>query len=218
MFERDFRTASGGRLRFISSLTEGNYNWLFLPGGPGLGSEVLAPLTEILNLPGTIWHFDLPGDGSNLGSIECWSQAIIEAATALENVIFVGHSSGGLFLQAVPELEKILKGLVLLDTSPDRTWQDEFAKKALQYPLPEADKLAQEYLNNPSDESLKRYVLASAPHFFTTLGLEKGIKSLENLPYDYNAIQWTRENFDPTYETKWIPQQIPTRFYPAQKI
>ena len=45
----------------------GPWNWLFVPGGPGVGSESLAGLVAAVRPPGTCWLVDLPGDGSNRG-------------------------------------------------------------------------------------------------------------------------------------------------------
>jgi pimeloyl-ACP methyl ester carboxylesterase len=102
------------RLKRVRSSGKKKLNWIFLPGGPGLGSETIAPLTSILKLPGTIWHLDLPGDGSNLrGSFKNWKPALLEAVQALDNVILVGHSTGGMLALATPELQYLLKGLIL---------------------------------------------------------------------------------------------------------
>lgn len=213
-------TPSGGRLQSIATCGKKNLHWLFLPGGPGLGSEVLNPLTEILTLPGTVWHFDLPADGSNLPahhpilspkiSIQNWKPAIIEAVTSFENVILVGHSRGGMFALAIPELEKLLKGLVILDAAPDKAWQKDFALKVRKFPNPEAEKFEKAYSNNPSNESLKDFILAATPYMFRKESLVKGIKSLKNLPYNYEAIQWAQKHFDPTYNTSWVPKEIST--------
>ncbi|HEY5260284.1 MAG TPA: alpha/beta hydrolase, partial [Rhabdochlamydiaceae bacterium] len=91
-------TKLGSRLNRIRSSGKKKLNWIFLPGGPGLGSEAIAPLTSILKLPGKTWLLDLPGDGSNLrGSFKNWKPALLEAVQALDNVILVGHSRGGMF-------------------------------------------------------------------------------------------------------------------------
>lgn len=124
-------THSKARLQLIRSTAGANLNWLFLPGGPGLGSESLAGLTQIVKLPGSIWHLDLPGDGSNTTSNDWesfshWSKALLEAATALSNVILVAHSTGGMYALATPELSKVLRGLVLMDSAPDASWQEQF--------------------------------------------------------------------------------------------
>jgi pimeloyl-ACP methyl ester carboxylesterase len=210
-------TASLGRIQLFRSMEGRNYNWLFLPGGPGLGSESLFPLLNILELPGNMWRLDLPGDGSNTSfqsglkaSMQNWSQAIGEAVTSFDKVILVAHSRGGMFALSLPELEKALKGIVLLDTAPDRNWQEQFALTIERSPLPEAKKLEEAYNKNPNDESLKRSVLAFAPYMFTQKALERGIKALEHLPYNHEAYRWALENFDPIYEGKWVPKQIPT--------
>lgn len=117
-------TLAGGRLQFESSYKNYGLNWLFLPGGPGLGSEVLVNLTQLLknHIPGSIWHFDLPNDGSNVlkdQSAYSWRAAIIQAVCSLENVILVAHSTLAMFVQTIPELEQFLHGLVLIGTAPD---------------------------------------------------------------------------------------------------
>jgi hypothetical protein len=63
---RQGRTLDGGPLHYQSSSAQ-DLNWIFIPGGPGLGSEALSGLTTLLSakIPGTIWHFDFPNDGSN---------------------------------------------------------------------------------------------------------------------------------------------------------
>ena len=162
-------TKLGARLQLISSSEGKNLNWIFLPGGPGLGSEVLTPLTSLLKLPGTVWHLDLPGDGSNLqGSIKNWKQALLEAVQSLENVILVGHSRGGMFALATPELQHLLKGLVLLDAAPDRTWKAHFAGRIQTYPIPkktlaEMKRYEAAYSKKPSNSSLRNFVLSGAP-------------------------------------------------------
>lgn len=59
-------TPSGVRLR-LRSHRDGELNWLFLPGGPGIGSESLHQIVDAVALPGTTWLVDLPSDGSNTG-------------------------------------------------------------------------------------------------------------------------------------------------------
>jgi pimeloyl-ACP methyl ester carboxylesterase len=209
-------TASFARMQLFRASEGKNLNWLFLPGGPGVGSESLFPLLDILQLPGNIWRLDLPGDGSNVlpsagpCMMQHWSKAIIEAVTALDHVIFVGHSTGGMFALATAELKKKLKGLVLLNSAPDKGWQEVFAKKVKRLPLSEAEACEEAFKSHPNDETLKRFVLASAPYCFTKKGLKKGIDSLENLPFNYEAMRWSQENFDPFYEAAWIPDEIPT--------
>jgi len=41
------------------------YNWLFVPGGPGVDSNYFLTLIEELDVPGNFWLIDLPANGSN---------------------------------------------------------------------------------------------------------------------------------------------------------
>lgn len=165
-------TKSKARLKFIQANPGKNYNWLFIPGGPGLGSESLNGLAEILHLPGSVWHVGFPGDGSNTtendtAAFANWSQALIEAVNTFPNVILVAHSSGGMFALATPALKDILVGLVLMDSAPNANWQRFFSEYVQQNPIIEAEKLQELYDANPSNETLKQLTVACAAYFST---------------------------------------------------
>lgn len=208
-----FWTASFARLQRIRNQGE-QYNWLFLPGGPGLGSESLRGLTDILNLPGTMWYLDLPEDGSNdKGDFSDWAAALTEATSALENVILVAHSSGGMFALATPDLELNLRGLVLMDSAPDSGWQQYFVEHMLSHPLPQLEALQKKYVASPSNETLKELTIASVPYFSTPKSADILVRMLHDLPVNYKTQMWAEENFDPIYQAQWIPQQIPTLIF-----
>lgn len=208
------RTKLNARIQLISKNDEDIINWLFLPGGPGLGSESLATLTQCLHLPGAIWHLDLPGDGSNLTkddetSFSKWSQALVEAVSVLEQVILVGHSTGGMYALATPELEKKLYGLVLMDSAPDAQWLKLFTSYTQNNPLPEVNHYTALYAKNPSNEALREVTLASAAYCFTAEYINTGIALLKDLPFNYKSCEWSGQHFDQTYEAKWYPKNIP---------
>ena len=212
--KNDLWTRSKARLRLIKSTSGANFNWLFLPGGPGLGSESLALLTEILSLPGTLWHVDLPGDGSNQTSddekyFSHWSSALLEAVSALNNVILVAHSTGGMYALATPALAKQMMGLVLMDSAPDASWQMQFMQYVESHPIKEAQKLQLQYARKPNNTLLKNITIASASYSFTKKGLRKGISLLKTLPFNYKTCEWSQKHFDQTYQAKWVPN-IPT--------
>lgn len=210
------------RLQLIHSTTGANYNWLFLPGGPGLGSESLSTLTKILKLPGTIWHLDLPGDGSNKTLddekyFSRWSDALLEAVSSLNNVILVAHSTGGMYALATPGIKKALTGLVLMDSAPDSSWQKEFIQHVQDHPIKLSDKLQMQYAKKPSNTLLKKITIASAAYSFTKKGLHKGISLLKTLPFNYKTCEWSGKHFDQTYKSKWVPTNIPTLILAGEK-
>jgi pimeloyl-ACP methyl ester carboxylesterase len=199
-----------------------NLNWVFLPGGPGLGSESLLPLLDILKLPGSLWLLDLPGDGSNttsdnLASFSKWPLALIEAVSQFDRVILVAHSTGGMYALSLPDLEGLLEGLILLDSAPNARWQDAFAEIVRHSPVPGLELLQERYEKKPNNQTLKEITLASAPYLFTQRGQASGIESLRSLPYNYETCQWSEKNFDRTYQAKWIPETIPTLILAGEK-
>ena len=213
MTNRIIYTPSKARITFIRENKDKNYHWLFLPGGPGLGSEILKELVALLNLPGTMCLLDLPGDGSNIGNDKNflnWQQALIEATTLFENTLLVAHSSGGMFALSTPEIEKNIMGLVLMDSAPNANWQKSFAVWVSEKPLRDVAILQKQYDENPSNNTLKALTIACSPYFSTERNSEKIKALLAQLPFHYQSHLWAEKNFDSTYEAKWIPEKIPT--------
>lgn len=209
-------TKSQARLKQLRTECDESYNWLFLPGGPGLGSESLSELTHNLHLPGTMWHVDFPGDGSNVSAnmhFSNWQTALIEAVSEVENVILVAHSSGGMFALATPELEDIIKGLVLMDSAPNADWQHYFSDYVNAHPLADALKLQEAYQKNPSNELLKLLTVVCAPYFSTKNNQKKMVNMLASLPFNCESHLWAERHFDQQYEAKWIPKNIPTLIF-----
>lgn len=195
----------------------GPWNWLFLPGGPGLGAETLSDLARAADVEGTAWLVDLPGDGSNreptgAGSdpYAQWPKVLAEAAEALDSVVLVGHSTGGMFALSVPELEPLLSGLVLVSSAPQAGWREAFGAHAEQNPLPGVAEAAARYAEQQHDAALRDLTLAAAAWNFTPAGLQAGRAVLEGAAYNHRAVTWADAHFDDDYEAKWCPTAIPT--------
>lgn len=194
--------------------TPGPLTWLFLPGGPGLGSQSLAGLVDAAAVPGRSLLVDLPGDGSNLvpgaDPYAEWPGVLLEALDGLSDVVFVGHSTGGMYLLSVPELEARLKGLVLVSSAPHAGWTADFAAMTAAHPLPAVDEAAAAYEAAPTDAALERLAVASAPWNFTAEGVDAGAALLTGLPYNRAAVDWSAAHFDATYAASWWPVTVPT--------
>lgn len=195
----------------------GSLNWLFLPGGPGIGSESLAGLVDLLELPGTSWLVDLPGDGSNREGpgipddpFRLWPRVLAEAAGTVPNPVFVGHSTGGMYLLSTPELENLLVGLVLVSTAPDASWLPAFVQMAELNPLPAVHAASERYAADASDENLAAVAVASAPWNFGPRSIAAGAEFLAQMPYNGSAVEWSDHNFDHDYALTWWPTRIPT--------
>lgn len=209
-------TESGVRLT-ERSRRAGDLNWLFLPGGPGIGSESLAGLVDLLELPGTSWLVDLPGDGSNIDGLGIadspfrrWPQVLVEAAATVPNPVFVGHSTGGMYLLATPELENLLVGLVLVSTAPDASWLPRFVTMTVEHPLPAVDAASAEYEAHPTDANLGAVAVAAAPWNFGAETVAAGAAFIATMPHNRAAAAWSDENFDHDYVHAWWPVRLPT--------
>ncbi len=209
-------TPSGVRLRRRTS-RPGELNWLFLPGGPGIGSESLDRLVDVVDVPGTSWMVDLPGDGSNVDAPGApsdpfgqWPQVLSEAAASLPNPVFVGHSTGGMYILSTPDLEELLAGMVLVSTAPDASWLPAFVRMTEEHPIVEVEQASSRYEADPSNENLAAIAVSSAPWNFGADTAPAGAEFLAGMPYNGDAVAWSEVNFDHSYQHRWWPTRVPT--------
>jgi pimeloyl-ACP methyl ester carboxylesterase len=208
-------TPSGVRLRpYVAG--EG-LDWLLLPGGPGLGSESLLGLARIMDVPGSIWLVDLPGDGSNRQApgapadpYSSWPGVLVEAAEAVELPVLVAHSTGGMYALSVPDLEPLLCGLVLVESAPDAVWRERFGEFSANNTSPGIEAAAQRYAAHPSDETVRELTLAAVSWNVGPWSHEEAMEMLRLLPYNNAAVEWSGTHFDDTYQATWWPTSVPT--------
>jgi pimeloyl-ACP methyl ester carboxylesterase len=133
----------------------------------------------------------------------------VEAAQALDDVVMVGHSTGGMFMLSLPELEAHLAGMALVSSAPHAGWRDSFAQYTQDHPIPAVDDAAARYAEHPDDRHLRDLTLAAAPWNFGERDLARGRSLLEGLPYNHAAVAWADAHFDDTYRARWSPRTIP---------
>ncbi|MEW2810842.1 alpha/beta fold hydrolase [Streptomyces massasporeus] len=184
----------------------------------GAGGRVRGGAGPCGRCPGTTWLVDLPGDGSNHGGpqvparpYEQWPTVLAEAARPLDDVVMVGHSTGGMFMLSCPELEGQLAGMALVTSAPHAGWRQTFAQWAEVHPVAGLGEAADAYGHNPNDETLRLLTLAAAEWNFTPEGLAAGRALLDGFPYCHDAVAWADAHFDATYRALWKPHSgLPT--------
>ncbi|MEO7126640.1 MAG: alpha/beta hydrolase [Nakamurella sp.] len=213
---QQFFTPTGVRLRAIRA-NPGQLDWLFLPGGPGIGSESVAELVAAVDVPGTSWLVDLPGDGSNVDApgapanpYEVWPHVFLEAVAAVEHPVCVGHSTGGEYLLSIPELEHRIHGLALVSSAPNAGWMPVFEAMTQANPLPGVDAAAGVFEHDPTNLNLAQITMEAAPWNFTAESVVTGRNLLARMPYNKDAVDWSDRNFDRTYVAAWWPATLPT--------
>lgn len=209
---RTIFTPSGVRLRLCSK-SPGELNWLFLPGGPGIGSESLAGLVDAVQVPGACWLVDLPGDGSNPGPPDAyalWPKVLVEAAQILPSCVYAGHSTGGAYLLWTPEVEASLAGLALISTAPDASWYGRYLQMTQDNPIPAMDSAVAAFERSADSNTLRDLAVESAPWNFEPDFVEEGRRLLQAMPYNLPAVEWSDKNFDHIYRKQWWPDTLPT--------
>lgn len=201
------------RLNLINTGAELPLHWLFLPGGPGIGSEYFYELAVNLKLPGITWLVDFPGDASNrfekMISHEIWVKGLVNLTQTMQPCVLVTHSFSGMFALSVPEIEDYLSAFIIMNSSPNHNWFNQRQEK-LQQVNPKIDSIRKEYLENKNDTTFKKLTLASVNLFFTEDERVKGENLLKNLPYNVTYYDWVQKFFHPEYSYKWVPKKIPT--------
>ena len=201
-------TSLGVRLTFDKK--EPGPNWIFIPGGPGMGSESLLSLTKHLPLKGSLIRLDLPNDGRNRQNspidLKTWQTALLDAVKGFKHVILVGHSFGAMLIQTMPALEPLLKGVVFITSGPNNTWYKTFAARAQHQNLPNVSGLRKAFLENPSDESYRHYMIHCLPYYFLPKGMIEGGRLFKSLPYHHKPYLWALEHFHPVSKANWVPK------------
>lgn len=211
-----FYDKSQVRYELVASHEGKPYNWLFLSGGPGANSSYFHSLTDILKLPGNTWFIDFPGSGDNVEEIpshynfDNWFDIFLPSITRFANPIIVGHSFGGMFPLLFPELEKYLKGFVILHSSPS-LWLEEAVSYAKQFDLPDLTEEMNAFIQNPTQTTFKVALDACMPYYFPKTSLDKGRALLSSVAFQYHpALWWQRKVIELNFSAKWIPEKVPT--------
>lgn len=213
-FYDEYRT----RYRLVKSCAgEKVYNWLFIPGGPGIDSIYLIDLINQLEAPGNYWLIDFPNNGDNLqGSNQAtydfrkWEDCLFAMISNFDYPVLVGHSFGGMFPLLFPELENQLQGLVILNSAPS-LWYQEAEKCAKAHNLPSLEGPIGAFLADPCERTFAQATDVLLPYYFTEKNLELGKKLMQNTPTNFKATAWwIKESSEMPFNAKWIPKQVQT--------
>lgn len=207
------------RFQLVKSVS-GNQeiNFVFLPGGPGVDSSCFNDLVKCMDVPGNYWLIDLPFNGTNEPQsvnseniCQQWDRFLVDAIKRFENPVLIGHSFGGYLPLFCPELEDVLRGLIILNSVP--TLHSElFAKYAKENDLPSLSEAQTEFVQKPSLDTMHKLYMLESYYFFSSknrmLGVEKVINKLE---YCISTEHWWYvKGFVHYSEIKWVPQKVPT--------
>lgn len=193
------------------------HNWLFVPGGPGTDSSYYLTLIAELDVPGNFWLIDLPANGTNLSDhipmdydFETWENCLLTAIQKFQNPIYVGHSFSGMFPLLFPQLEHLLKAIVIFNAAPC-LWLEEATIRAKENKMPLIVEPWNKFIENPNPETFKILISAAEPYYFPANSLEYGRRLLEQLPINYLAsVWWLKKVNEINFTAKWIPQNVPT--------
>lgn len=201
----------------LNKLKEDNahkLNWLFLPGGPGMGANYLIDFVSKLDLQGSLYIGDFPGDGDNYSAEEIhyegWKQGLIEVVNSLSPCVLVTHSFSGMFALTIDSLEKLLAGLVIINSAPDNSWMGLIEETAVKYKLPNLAEDIKKLYENQTNDQLKKFFYANIPYLFCEHEVPEGKQLLEISSYNIKTRIWGDQEFHNLYKYSWIPNKLPT--------
>jgi pimeloyl-ACP methyl ester carboxylesterase len=213
------------RYQLVKSNTgQVNYNWLFLPGGPGIDSNYLEALVSNVDVEGKCWLIDFVLNGNNSPKnnaidsnrmCQNWGHYFLQAIGKFENPILIGHSFGGYFPLFFPELEHILKGLIILSSAPAAPTRplnlEPFDQCAKKNKLPLRAQSITQFLSNPTTRTVGDCYLSMLPYAFTKEYLKQGIAVIEKFMVSVDVSYWWLTEGAKQYTTiRWIPEQVPS--------
>ena len=208
--------SNGTRYTLVTENDKSDNNYIFVPGGPGYDASYLLTLINLLELPGKVWLLDLPGNGSNKVDVEnynfdTWLEIFAATIGNFENPILVGHSFGAMIALLTPELNDVLKGLVILHSS-SRVWDKEAAEFANEHHLPNLEKEVTTFFQNPSKDTFKELCNIAVDHYYFRSNSEE-MESVKEMTKKFEIsiepnIWWHAKSSE--YDAKWVPDSIPT--------
>jgi pimeloyl-ACP methyl ester carboxylesterase len=197
----------------INQITEGpDYNWIFLPSGPGLGSDYLIEFCQNLKLPGSILLVDFPMDGTNQQGeldFQYWQNGLMDLLKTHPNSILVTHGFSGMFVLNIPELAPHLSGLVLMNTTTENSFFQHIREVQQKHNLPDLVPAASAYHLNPTNETYKEFWQTYKYYFFTTEEMQLSEKIIPLFAFNNSAYLYAIQNFYPTYKCKLDLTHIP---------
>ncbi|MDR3477216.1 MAG: alpha/beta hydrolase [Gammaproteobacteria bacterium] len=188
------------------------YNWLFLPGGPGLGSEYLIAHCKKLKLPGTITVLDFPKDGTNeqgILGIQHWQEGLVDLLKNFHRPILVTHSFSGMLVLSMPDIEKHLAGLVLMNTTTVNSFFEHVSAMRDKHQLPDLLPAASAYHLNPSNQTYREFWDTYKYYCFTADEMAEGEKIIPLFAFNNESYHYAITHFFMNYSCKWHPTTIP---------
>lgn len=191
-------------------------DWLFFPGGPGLDSSCFNDLWVDFALPGRAWVVDFPECGSNFVkeydpnyNFANWEHYLVEVLQRFKKPIVVGHSFGGVFLLLYPQIEAMIKAMVLIGSQPKYD-NKATTQHANQYGMSYDSKVKYQFFEEQSSTNFLAMILAKANFYFPEQSLLQGTQLFNNTAFNYHAlIWWTKMLKVVEPKVKWAPSKIP---------
>ncbi|NRB11513.1 MAG: hypothetical protein HRU35_07915 [Rickettsiaceae bacterium] len=115
-----------------------------------------------------------------------------------------------MFALSVSELEKLLKGLVIISSAPDSSWIAESINTIKKYNLPDVSKAIKKMNDEPTDNNLKLLFYECIPYLFEPNQIAAGKVILEQNQYNIMTRLWGHNIFHPQFKYQWIPDKLPT--------
>ncbi len=209
---REEQIIRGFKVTCIHPIKQSEANWILLPGGPGISIQAYAPLYSNLSLQANLYGVEYPNSGDNCQGDYDFTHFLSDIeylVNQFSNPILLTHSFSGMLALSIKGFKDSLKGLILMNSTPNNQWLSNILQRAQQYQLPNLANAYKHYVSNPSKETLKDYYLACIPYFFKPKQHDSAQALLSPLTYHHQAFDWAQQTFHPNYQYQWVPDNLP---------
>lgn len=176
-------------------------NWVFIPGGPGLGHEYLIGPVEQFKLSGSKYIYEFPTIDPTISDLEIFNHIkddFKSICSLLDQVIFVGHSFGGMLLQTLDLERASYKKQVLLCSMPRSAGLNFAANAFKNFSKGDQDLIKSSeavYENLKNTLNFKNLFLSWTPYYVEAELRSKCTEMLNDCSYDHDFYEWGNRFF-----------------------
>ena len=183
-------------------------NWVFIPGGPGLGPEYLSNfLSYQSKLKGSVFTLELPKHCKDFDDHEILinlEEDINQILTELDNVILVGHSFGGMLLQSINLQENSYFKIILLCSPPNLNCFDIAKNSYINFSEQEKESIMlseKNYSKNKNNTNLQILFKAWAPYYTTYDNFNIYAQMIDKCSFDFEFHEWGNRFFNNFFDS-----------------
>lgn len=187
-------------LSYFKKRNDGNV-FLFIPGGFGIDSKYMKPLSEMLSF-GTHIGIDFRYS-PELKRYSMWSQKLKAVVKSLgdkyDKVFIIAHSCGAMLYLSSKIKQHNIQGVILISSCLDKDWIKSANKLVLKMPLVKSEIASRKFYELPTNLRLRNLFVTWAPYYFSR-NIKDGEAYLRSQKFDSKLFIAGNNYFNSKYK------------------